>query len=625
MMASMDVPELASFLADHPPFDGLAREAVERLAAAAEQLAYEPGDLILDAFRDPSVEVFVLLSGRVDLWNDADGLTSEPDESLSPGGLFGFSAMLTERSVGPRAVAGTAVSVARIPGDAASAAFASKRGARFLAESMFAVTAARPLTPAYGSVDELIAGEPLVVAPGDPVLEVARRMTESGCGYAVVRRGEGDYGLVTDETIRVRVVAGALPGSTPASRLCADVTPLAMLGDSAAEALIAMLEAQADHVLVVDREQRLRGVVTTTEFTLSPTTADVSLHAQLRHAETVDDLLERARRIPFLLGDLLSRGLASGKVIAVHSTIVDAVVRRAVELTFRAHPALSLDAFTWLSLGSNGRREAVLSSDIDSAVAFAGTPSEAEVSAYLSAFGEVHATLSRAGLSSDDHGATASRRAFARTNAQWRAAATSWLASPVDDQGAIMTSLLVDGRPIYGDHGLPAVTEVFTELRDHPATMRLLLQDSLARRARLRSYRDLRDLLARRPGLFDVKSYALLPIVNIARWAALSVGSSVLPTVERLEVAAGSTMLPDEQARILVEIFEVLQRLRLRYQLMQHQSGVRPSDELMVEGMSPIDRSVVAQAVREIAAVQKRMTNVASFLPTEEWNRPVPS
>ena len=54
----------------------------------------------------------------------------------------------------------------------------------------------------------------------------------------------------------------------------------------------------------------------------------------------------------------------------MYSSILDTIVRRTITLIFAQHPDLSLDAFTWLSLGSNGRREAVLSSDIDSAVAF---------------------------------------------------------------------------------------------------------------------------------------------------------------------------------------------------------------------------------------------------------------
>ncbi len=618
----MDRTALTSFLARHPPFDGLATEEVGKVAASAAQVPYAKGALILDAFRDPSTEVFVVLSGQVNLWNDADGLAAQPDETLGVGDIFGFSAMLTENSIGPKAVAGSDALIARIPGDAAAVAFASRRGAKFLATRLFEVLRRRPVTQSYVTVADLIATAPLLVESDVPVAEVARLMTAAGCGHAVVHLDDGGFGLVTDASIRAGVVARELGGDTPVGQVVADRTPTATVGDSAAETLIRMVEADADHVLVLDRSQQLRGVVTSRDFSLSPTTADVVLHEQLRRAATADELVDTAHRIPGLLGDLLSRGLASGKVIAVNTTIIDAMIRRALELVFDAHPELSLDAFTWLSLGSNGRREAVLTSDIDSAIAFAGDPSEPEITAYLVAFGEVHALLARAGLSTDGHGAAASRRAFARTNTEWRTAALAWLGSPVDDQGAIMTSLLVDGRPIYGDQGLPAVTAVFTELRKHPGTMRLLLEDSLARRARLHTPRALSDLLTRRPGAFDVKSHALLPIVNIGRWAALSVGSSALPTVERLLAASGSAMLPTERASTLIEVFEVLQRLRLRYQLMQVGEGKQPSDALMVSHMSPIDRSIIVQAVREIASAQKRMSNISAYLPAEEWTRP---
>ena len=116
----------------------------------------------------------------------------------------------------------------------------------------------------------------------------------------------------------------------------------------------------------------------------------------------------------------------------------------------------------------------------------------------------------------------------------------------------------------------------------------------------------------------------MLPVVNLARWAALSVGSHVLPTTERLQAASGSAMLPDEQASVLVEVFEVLQRLRLRHQIRQHQAGGRPTDVLLRDDVSPIDRSMVRQAVREISAAQRRMDNVSHFVDIEEWTAPTP-
>ncbi|MFI5073507.1 MAG: putative nucleotidyltransferase substrate binding domain-containing protein [Actinomycetales bacterium] len=392
--------------------------------------------------------------------------------------------------------------------------------------------------------------------------------------------------------------------------------PSVMGGSSAAEALIHLFDRDGEFLLVTDPGGALRGVVAPRDFAVSPTTAGVSLHEQLRRAASTDELVDRAHRTPEVLEDLLARGLATGRVIAVYSSILDTLVRRAIGLIFAEHPELDVDAFTWLSLGSNGRREAVLSSDVDCAVAFDDRVPEADIPAYRAVFAEVEEVLSRSGVRGDRHGATASHPTFARTNAQWRAAAEEWLATPVADNGAMMTSLLVDGRPIHGDPGLPAATAVFGDLRRHPGTMRLLLEESLASRARMRSWR---KVLSGRPETFSIKAHAVLPVVNLARWAALAVGSPALPTVERLRAASGSQMLPSDRAETLVEVFGLLQRLRLRYQLLQRQSGDRPSDLLTLDRLSSIDRSLVAEAVREIAAIQRRMTNVAHFVPAEGW------
>lgn len=615
-MTGVDNDQLAAFLAQYPPFDSLDAATLASVAAAGQIVQVPRGEQVLDAFADPTNEVFVVVSGRVDLWNDADRIREAADESLGAGEVFGFSAMLTERSVGPRAVAATDATIARLPAAAVAPVFTTRRGAGFLAETILSASRRTAAAPAYSVVDELIVGAPLVVDPSTPAAEVARLMTEGDCACAVVRDPSGGFGLVTDSVLRQRILVEGLPASTPASVVMQAPAPTATLGESAAEALITLLDHDREFLVVTDRAGALRGVISPRDFAVSPSTAGVALNEQLRRATTVEQLDSLARQTPAMLADVLSRGLPSGRVIAVHSSILDTIVRRAIGLVFERHPELSVDAFTWLALGSNGRREAVLSSDVDSAAAFVDGTTPEQIARYRAVFAEVDDVLVGAGLSSDDHGASARRSLFARTNREWAAAGEQWLAMPADDNGAMMTSLLVDGRPVHGDPGLPEVTKVFTDLRAHPGTMRLLLQESLSRRARLRS---MRHVLSRRDDIFDVKAYAVVPIVNIARWAALSVGSSALPTTERLRAAAGSTMLPDEQAATLVEVFETLQRLRLRYQLLQIRQGDRPTDLLVMDRLSAIDRTVIAQAVREVAAIQKRMTNISNYVSPVGW------
>lgn len=613
-----DTQRLSALLTEHPPFDSLDPEAREELVEAADLRRYAAGELVFDAFTDPSPSVYIVVEGRVGLWHDRDRVGAQPDETMGVGDVFGFSALLTERTVGPRVVAVTATVVARLPEKQAYSAFATRRGAAFLARTL---TQSRRLSPvpAFNRVDDLLHYAPLVLSPTDTVREAAVRMTRERRTCAVIPLPGGEHALLTDGILRRRVVAEGLPDSVPVTQVAATPAPHATTGEVAAEVLIRILASDTDTVVVTDRAGRLQGMVTLRDFALSPVNADVTLHDQLRRSSTTDELTEHARHVPDLLSQLLARGLSSGSVIAVYSGVIDTLVRRAITLIIPGHEGLTADAFTWMALGSNGRREAVLSSDVDSAVAFADDTTPAQMEAYRAVFREIDAILAAAGLSGDDHGATAHRPAFSRTHAEWRAAARQWLADPVERQGAMMTSLLTDGRPIHGDPGLSAVALVFRDIREHPGTLRLLLQDALAVRPRVRGTR---DALLRRYADFDIKHHALLPLVNLARWVALSVQSPALSTPERLRAAAGSSMLPTDQAHILIEAFEVLQRLRLRYQLIQYDNGHRPTDRLTYQLMSPLDRSVVAQAVREISNAQRRLANVSAYTDTDQWMLP---
>ena len=605
-VADVDAAALADFLGSHPPFDVLAATELSQLARQAVVERYSPGAVILDAFDSRVDELFVVWQGRVDVWSHRDRLTELPDRTEGVGGLFGYVAALTRAAVGPQAVAVGEVLVVRLPADLVAPAFASRRGARFLAQEVYATSQQAVGVPTYTLVNDLIERPPLVVEPGTSIADAASRMVAADLGYTAVRLPEGGYGLVTDATIR-RVVAAGRQTSTPVAAVMTLNPPTVPLGASATEALIKILEAAADFVLVVDRTGLLRGVVAPIDFVVSSTTAGAALHEQLRRATTVDELQQRFRLVPELVGDLMARGLASSRVIRVHSALVDTLTRRAIQLVMESRPDLNPDAFTWLSLGSNGRREGVLNSDMDAAAAFADELSAAEIDGYLPALAAITDVLVGAGVSHDRHGVSPANPAFARTHREWERAAKGWLSKPTEGDAIIMTCLLVDGRPIYGDFGLPEVARVFGDLRHHPTTMRMLLAISVDRSDALRGRWRRRAI--------NIKTQALLPIANIARWAALSVESSALATPERLRAAAGTRMMSTEDADTLGDVFAIAQRVRLRHQLEQLGRGETPSDTIGPKDMSTVEASVLTEAIREILAVQRRMANKADYVP----------
>ncbi len=606
---------LGAVLRTRPPFDGLTAEELERLLGRSTVEEYSSGAVIFDGFAQSADAMFVVLSGQVDLWNERDH-SGDPDERLAPGEMFGYSSLLTGTRSGPLAVAAEPVRVCRIPGDSGRWLFSGVGGAAYLATKLTVPRRRSGSVPAVGTVDALIRSTPVVGSPEMTVRQAAELMTERGHDYVVFPRpGRGGYGVLSDGDIRAKVVATGRSSDTPVAEVIDGSALTVPHGTPAADALALILEHDLETLPVVDATGAVRGVVAPADFIAAPTGPSIFLRSQISQSQTIADLQTRARRIPDLVADLLRREQPAHEITAVFSLVNDAVVRRALELTLQAHQELDAGALTWLSLGSNARREPVLSSDVDSAVSFDDSVTAEQIVAYRVAFAEVDEILRGAGMAIDSNGAIASMPLFARTHAQWRAAAQEWLAKPLENKGMIFTSLLLDERPIWGDRGLSAVAEVFGDLRSHPRTMSLLLSESLSKKARLRS---MRDVLAGRGGTFDIKQHALSPLVNIARWAALSVESGALDTRTRLSSAAGSQMLPADHATTLIEVFEVLQRIRLTYQVAQYDRGEPTTDVVTMKRLSPLDRSLLAQAVREIGGIQRRMVNMSHYAPVTE-------
>jgi CBS domain-containing protein len=609
--------QIAEFLAGYPPFDSLDDAGLERIAAASRLEAHDSGSEIVDGFRRPIEELAVVVTGQVELWNSPDHKPDGPDEILGPGGVFGYSAMLTGSSIGPLAVAAGPVQVCRIPNHAVRPIFSSLAGAEFLARKLTVAQRTDSLSMNdYGTVDELIRTAPVVGTGTMTVQEAAARITEHRSGYIVIPCDDGRFGVLTDRDIRARVAATGADLQMPVRDVMTFPAITAVTNAPASDVLVDILERDLTCVPVVDPGGRLRGVVLPGDFVNAPAGVSVALREQISRADSVDTLQERGRRMRYLVADLLRRGRPSFEVTAVLSVVTDAVVRRALEIVLARHPDLDPAALTWLSLGSNARREPVLSSDVDSAVSFSESVADPNLmSLYRSAFAEVGQVLRGCGLSIDSNGASAEMPLFSRTHSQWQEAAQQWLISPLDNKGMILASLLLDGRPIWGDPGATAVSEVFSNVRSHPGTMKLLLAESLSYRAKLRS---MRDVLSRRGGTFDIKAHALIPVINIARWAALSVQSPELGTRARLRAAAGSSMLTEDNAHTLVEVFDVLQKIRLTYQVAQLDHGEKATDVLTMSRLSPLDRSLVGQAVREVSAVQRRMENMSHYLSVRE-------
>jgi CBS domain-containing protein len=264
--------------------------------------------------------------------------------------------------------------------------------------------------------------------------------------------------------------------------------------------------------------------------------------------------------------------------------------------------------FAWLALGSQARREALPSSDVDSAIVWFG-PDDAAVKARLHALAStVVSQLEACGLRADEHGATASDPRFVRSLDSWQRAVRSWIDDPSQEKAVLLVSVLVDSRPVWGVHTGTPVADTLRLAPSNPALLRLLARFALSHRPPTGFFRGLVvEPTGEHRGRLDLKQRGVLPIVDLARWAGIGAGVTSASTSERLRAAAGAGTLSETHARTLQDALTLITDLRVEHQVHQLRAGEEPDDFIDPATLTGLTRSYLREAFRAVASVQKRV------------------
>ncbi|MGB2952486.1 MAG: putative nucleotidyltransferase substrate binding domain-containing protein [Gaiellaceae bacterium] len=600
--------DVAEFLKEHDPFSELDPATLEGLSERVEVEFFPAGMTIFKQGEPSPIDVRIVRRGAVALVDYGRVL-----DVLGEGELFGHPSMLSGTPPGFEARAHEDSLCYVLAAEDVLPLLTRPAGLSYFARSLFARPKPGPLVAADVSgfdlaqqpVTALIREQPLICEPELAVRDVARRMAETGASSALVRLGDGEYGIVTDRDFRSRVVAEGVSVDAPVSRVM--TAPAFTVGPDlyGADVLLAMLDRGIQHVPVLSARAEVLGVVSDIDLLAAETRTPFVLRRAIVDARDVDQLRRAAGRLtPTLIG-LHQVDLAPAQISAVISVVVDALIRRGIELATASKGPPPVD-FAWLSLGSHGRREGVPSSDIDSGMVWADGR-DADPSAYMQSVGEeVVTTLAATGWEADTHGVTASSSISARSVPDWQRNVKRWLDHPDEENVLMALSIVLDGRIVYGpDDALGALAEL-RSVPDRPAVRRLLLRLALADKPPTGFRRDIViEHSGENRGSFDIKLGGTQPIVGIARYGGLSAGATVTSTAERLRAAASAGTLTEEAAHTLEEGYDLFAALRLEHQVEQLEAGARPDDRLDPKALSPLTRRYLRDAFRAVASVQK--------------------
>ena len=600
--------EIAEFLSRRPPFDSLDPTELAEVAAAAQIEFHAAGSALVSQGGEAATRVGVVRRGALELRTDGRLL-----DLLTEGEMFGHPSMLAGSPSELSVTANEDTLIYTIPAEVIVPVLARPAGLRYVARSLAERTDLRTRDavlaagdPGARAVSDLLRREPLVCPPDTTVQEAAARMTAAHASSIVVDLGRAGLGIVTNRDMRTRVVAAGLAPDTAVSAVMTAPAETVSGERSASDVLLAMLERNVHHFPVTGVRGELIGVVAAPDLLAAEARAPFHLRSAISGAPDREALSTAVRRLPEATVALAEARTDAQVISRIIAAVHDAATARMIELA-EAELGPAPAEYAWLMLGSVARREAFPSSDHDSALVYADSDDPAVPGFMERLTGAVVDGLEACGIPRCANGAVASTSLFRRSISQWTQMTSDWLEHPDAEKALILVSVVVDGRRLAGSEALTdRIAAVLADARHHQMLLHRLGLFALSHRPPTGFFRDfVLTHEGEQRGVLDIKRGGLLPVVDLARWAAITTGVTGASTSLRLDAAEASGVLDRADAATLRDAFELFTQLRMDHQVAQLQAGAAPDDRLDPRTLSPLTRGHLKHAFRAVARVQR--------------------
>lgn len=609
---SIELDEVREFLAASAPYAQLPEDVLDRLPAQMTMKYFRRGDTIIAA-GDTNDFTYVIRSGAVDVLDSEGVLLDRRDAGRS----FGYSTLMGDETCRYTVVAVEDTLALLVPREVfVPLAQEHPELARFFSGQSARISAAAGSLRQQSSSDvlrtrlrEFMITTPATVSPAATIQEAAAFMQAKNVSSLLITGADDALeGIVTDRDLRGRVVAGAMDVTLPVTAIMT-ANPRAVASDTLAfEAMLIMAEMGIHHLPVVDAG-KLVGIVASADIMRLLRHDPIYLTADLARRTTPQELKQVYESAHDVAVRFIERGASPEEVTNLLTVAADALARRLITLA-ESELGPAPVPYSFVVLGSQGRRGMGLASDQDNALVLSDAYNEAEHGAYFAELSErVCKGLDAAGQVLCPGNMMASNPEWRMTVSQWNHAFHTWITAPEPD-ALLHAQVFFDMRGIYGDTQLAdQVVRLAVQTARNASRLHAHLATLAARREPPLGF--FRGLVVDRSGEYantlDVKKGGTAAIVQMARLFALASGVHAVGTRERLTQAAGHGAVSARGAEDLRDAFDFLNTIALQQQANQVRRGERPNYHIDPKVLGKLDREHLRDAFQIIKSMQSAL------------------
>lgn len=445
----------------------------------------------------------------------------------------------------------------------------------------------------------------------DPVYQCAALMRREKVSCLFIGNSPQEItGYITDITLRDRLLAERLPAEIPVSQIM-EFNMVSIHPDkSLVEALILMFQTKSRYLLVRENQEYI-GWISRTKILTEQSQGPFMFIQSVKEARQIPELREKWNRMPEIIHLLSTRGMKSGLINQIITTVADTITQRVIERVFKdIGPAPA--RFVFFVFGSEGRGELTLKTDQDNAIIHEDKANEhrEEVRTYFLDFAtRVSTALDTIGIVFCEGEMMAMNPKWTHSLSHWKRNYDIWI-SDASQETAMNYSTFFDCRAIYGELSLlDELKSYMGELLEN-APERFFINlghNALQYEPPLTFFRKIKTEEIDGEKQLNLKQ-TMRPIVDLARVYALKHRIFETNTANRIALLKEKGVFSDKEAQELIHAFDYLMSIRLENQTLSIlDQNRKPKNFLKIKALTKVQQVTLIEIFKVIEEFQSRI------------------
>jgi len=614
---------IKDFLKENHPFSFLTSDEQFLIAKNITIRYYEVNELIFEIEKPVNSHFYLVKEGAVGLYAQNNQLTELCDE----GDLFGLRAIIRKDNYKLTAKALEECILYTIPFEMYDEILSkntevtqfiiSNFASNLIAyekhsDSLKTIISEEELTAKYSK-------NPVTCVKETTIKEAALLMTERKVGSIIIEENNFPIGIITDKDFRTKIATGKVEISSFVSEIMSSPVICVSENITVAEAQIVMLKNKITHLCITKSGKNtaeIKGVLSEHDIILIRENNPSVLIKQIKRSHSTEELKKIRIQASDLLKRYLFQELDIDFICKIISEINQVITSRIIEITIEKLNQKPPVPFSWISLGSQGRKEQLLLTDQDNAIIFEDSKNNDENRLYFLKLAKiVSQNLHEIGFEYCPANMMASNKEWCLSTNEWKEKYHSWISKPIPEN-ILFCTIFFDIEPIFGDEKLEKEVQISIEkyLQEYPIFTNFLALNSTQNPPPLGFFRQfLLEESGEQKEQFDIKSRAMMPLVDAARLLSISLQINEKNTFARFRALMMKEPQNEEVYYMCFEAFKTLLKYRTKYGLLKNNSG-RFIDLNALNKSEKLQLKVCFKAVKEIQSLVVHRFKLANFM-----------